>query len=139
MSRRDSNRARAEEKELRDFVKALRSAGVDVRRENLSRGLSYRVKSGDCRLEGQDILFIDRRLPAEQQRLLLTDFSRENSVTFDSEAVETLLSERLKLEIFPLNKDKGNEDKSSSEQGDGQESAPVGEQSEAEASANHSM
>ena len=43
-----------EERELSRLVSILRDRGIEVRREKLSRGYSYRVKSGDCIFSGDN-------------------------------------------------------------------------------------
>ena len=64
---------RAIESKLRDISKKLLENGVSVRRENLTRGPSFRVRSGRCYIapkgddNRKDCLFIDKRLSMQQQ------------------------------------------------------------------------
>lgn len=62
------------ESEIRKLAEILTARSVVVRREQLSRGRSYRVKSGDCVLSGANTVFVDKRLPLEQQVSVLVDF-----------------------------------------------------------------
>lgn len=61
------------ESKLKEISKKLLESGVMVRRENLTRGPSFRVRSGRCLLvqkeheNRRDCLFIDRRLSVQQQ------------------------------------------------------------------------
>lgn len=55
------------ERQLRQLVKLFQSQGFAVRREKLASGPSYKVKSGDCLLGGNRLIFVDRRLSVEQQ------------------------------------------------------------------------
>ncbi len=55
MSRRDD----ALWEELKQLAERL---GVKVREEVLLREVGYRVRSGACRVRGEDVIFIDRHL-----------------------------------------------------------------------------
>lgn len=61
------------ELKIRELIKEFKSLGVVIRRENLTRGPSFKVRSGRCSLTGRQVLFVDRRLPAEHQLTLLRD------------------------------------------------------------------
>ena len=51
-----------------DELKALAERlGVKVRDEVLLREVGYRVRSGTCRVRGQDIVFVDRHLPPTER------------------------------------------------------------------------
>ena len=62
-----------DEQTIRRLQKIFRNHGITVRRENLSRGPSFRVRSGDCVLTGERFVFVDRRMPADQQLGTLLD------------------------------------------------------------------
>lgn len=70
---------------LRILCRLLQSRGVTVRRENLSRGNAFRVKSGNCLLSGKDLIFVDKRLPAAQQLSLLLDMAVELQLPFEEQ------------------------------------------------------
>lgn len=77
-----------EREKLRDFKllsQLAERAGISVRREKLARGHSYRVKSGECVLGGKNLVFVDKRLPIEQQLIILTDFLVDLRVEIDPE------------------------------------------------------
>lgn len=63
-----------EDGQFRSLRGILKRHGVTVRREKLSRGHAFRVKSGDCLLTGARHVFVDRRLPGPQQVQVLVDF-----------------------------------------------------------------
>ena len=75
---------------VKSIVKFLKNRGFDVRREKLSRGDSFRVKSGECSFKDKKLLFIDTRLPAEQQMSILTDYLVASELKFTEEELDTL-------------------------------------------------
>ncbi len=50
---------------------ALDRAGFVVRREKLKAGPGWRVVSGSCRAETQKLIFVDPRLPQDDQIIFL--------------------------------------------------------------------
>jgi len=58
---------------LKSLISTLLSKGIEVRRENLTRGNSFRVKSGLCVLDGGKKIFIDRRMPESEQIRFLSE------------------------------------------------------------------
>jgi len=62
---------------LKLLIESLKKLGWVVRREKLTRGPSYKVKSGFCKLFGAKVVFIDRQLPVSQQQSFLEDFLSE--------------------------------------------------------------
>lgn len=54
--------------------KEFEDQGFTVRREKLARGTAFRVKSGGCLLIDQKVVFVDRRLPLEQQYGVLREY-----------------------------------------------------------------
>lgn len=60
VSRRDEALA----EELKQLAERL---GVRVREEVLLREVGYRVRSGACRVRGQDVIFVDRHLGASER------------------------------------------------------------------------
>jgi hypothetical protein len=67
------------ETKLKEISKKLLENGIMVRRENLTRGPSFRVRSGRCVLANKehenrkDCLFIDKRLSVQQQLELVEE------------------------------------------------------------------
>lgn len=79
-----------EERELSRLMEILRERGIAVRREKLSRGHSYRVKSGDCVFSGENMVFIDKRLPLEQQQSVIVDYLIDQRIAPNNEELEQL-------------------------------------------------
>lgn len=79
-----------EERELSRLIEILRERGIAVRREKLSRGHSYRVKSGDCVFSGENMVFIDKRLPLEQQQSVIVDYLIDQRIAPNNEELEQL-------------------------------------------------
>jgi hypothetical protein len=53
--------------------------GVQVREEVLLREVGYRVRSGACRVRGEDVIFLDRGLtPAERVQVLVDELAARN-------------------------------------------------------------
>lgn len=83
-----SKAERENERQLRQLAQAFERRGISIRREKLSRGTAYRVKSGECIYTGRPHLFVDRRLPSEQQISLLVDFLVDLDLTLEETEVE---------------------------------------------------
>jgi hypothetical protein len=66
--------------QLCDELKTLAGRlGVKVREENLLREAGYHTRSGMCRVKGEDVLFVDRTLPAgDRVEVLLEELSRRD-------------------------------------------------------------
>jgi hypothetical protein len=58
---------------LDELKAAAEKAGLQVREERLLREVGYRVRSGRCRLGGEEILFLERDLPVSAQIDVLID------------------------------------------------------------------
>jgi len=58
---------------LDELKAAAEKVGMHVREERLLREVGYRVRSGRCRLENDQILFLDRTLPIPAQIDVLID------------------------------------------------------------------
>jgi hypothetical protein len=69
MSRRDEALC----EELKELARRL---GVRVREEVLLREVGYHVRSGGCRVRGEDVIFLDRHLPpADRVQILVEQLS----------------------------------------------------------------
>ena len=66
------------ESRIRSIIKELAHEGVIVRREKLTRGPSFKVQSGTCNLSGKRTVFVDKRLPVEQQLQTLEEHKGSN-------------------------------------------------------------
>jgi hypothetical protein len=56
-----------QEARLQDLIVRAKAMNVQVRKEKLLREAGYRVHSGRCRVNGQDVILIDRDLPIGDQ------------------------------------------------------------------------
>ena len=103
-----SNKDKLIESEIKTLVSFLSATGYRVRREQLARGHSYRVKSGDCLLSGATLLFIDKRLQLPHQLSVIVDYLMDLELTLPSELLEeltpatkNLLSKNTSAEVIP--------------------------------------
>lgn len=94
-----SKKEQLEEQELNKLMRILEQRGISVRREKLSRGHSYRVKSGDCVFSGENLVFVDKRLPIEQQQSVIVDYMIERRISPDSEELQDLSTKTRSLLI----------------------------------------
>ena len=78
------------EREIKNLSKIIESKGIRVRREKLSRGNSFKVRSGNCILTGTDHVFLDKRLPADQQMMLLFEVFGQKELTLSAEEASIL-------------------------------------------------
>jgi len=75
-ARRSSYKIEAVLEELKGLATRV---GLEVREERLLREIGYQVRSGSCRVRGQNILFLDRDLPpAGRLEVLLEELSRRD-------------------------------------------------------------
>jgi hypothetical protein len=64
--------SRRDEALCEELKEVARRLGVQVREEILLREVGYHVRSGACRVRGEDVIFVDRNLPiAERVQVLL--------------------------------------------------------------------
>ena len=70
--------------------------GIRVREEILLREVGYRVRSGLCRVRGQDVVFLDRHLSqGERLEVMLTALEgRDLETQYVSPALRRLLERR---------------------------------------------
>jgi hypothetical protein len=67
--------------ELCEELKALAERlGLRVREEILLREVGYHPRSGRCRVRGEEMLFVDRALPAAERVVVLTDELRRRNL-----------------------------------------------------------
>jgi hypothetical protein len=79
--------------ELKELAERL---GVKVREEVLLREVGYRVRSGACRVRGEDVVFVDRHLgPQERIAVLVSALDgRDVEAHYLSPALRRLLERR---------------------------------------------
>jgi hypothetical protein len=89
-TKKSAAKEKEEERQVRALSSALRRQGVEVRRESLTRGHAFNVKSGGCIFSDQPHVFVDRRLPVTQQVSILVDFVLEKQLTLTDEETGNL-------------------------------------------------
>jgi len=62
-----------QESRLQELILSAKELNVQVRTEKLLREAGYRAKSGSCRVNGQEIILIDRATPIGDQIEFLAD------------------------------------------------------------------
>lgn len=92
---------RQDEDQIRSLSKLLQSNGISVRREKLTRGQSFRVKSGGCFLSDQQTLFVDKNLPIPQQLSVLIDYLLDKRVEVPADVLQELSPQFRSLLVAP--------------------------------------
>ncbi len=90
------------ENQLKTLSGVFENRGISIRREKLSRGSAFRVKSGNCLLSGDKVIFIDRRMPIDQQLSVMFDYIVELKIQPTEEELENLptkIKDVLELQI----------------------------------------
>jgi hypothetical protein len=70
---------------LKGLANILNSSGFQVRREKLKQGHGWRAVSGSCRVIQNKLIFLDRRLPQDEQIEFLVDRITENGIQISSD------------------------------------------------------
>jgi hypothetical protein len=55
------------ESRLQELINDAKRMNIEVRTEKLLREVGYRARSGRCRVNGQDVVLIDRDAPLSEQ------------------------------------------------------------------------
>ena len=73
-SKKPHSHARDEKKEaiFRELSQILAESGHTVRREQLKQGHGWKVVSGVCRADQASMIFVDRRMPQDDQIAFLS-------------------------------------------------------------------
>jgi len=87
---------RLDEALCEELKEVARRLGLQVREELLLREVGYRVRSGVCRVRGEDVVFLDRNLPPEERVQVLLDglAGRDVETVYLSPALRRLLERR---------------------------------------------
>ena len=80
----DNAKDKIKENVFKELSGVLQKAGVRVRREKLKSGPGWKAVSGGCRVESQHVLFVDPRMPQDDQILFLR--SRVQQLGLDASA-----------------------------------------------------
>ncbi len=67
-----SGESKEKENRIKELAGIIQEAGYQVRREQLKRGLDWKVMSGACRVGSDKLIFVDRRSPLEEQIAFLS-------------------------------------------------------------------
>jgi len=88
--------SRRDEALCEELKEVARRLGVQVREETLLREVGYRVRSGACRVRGEDVIFLDRSLaPAERVQVLVDELgARDVETVYLTPALRRLLERR---------------------------------------------
>ncbi len=88
--------ARRDEALLEELKTLAGQLGIKVREEVLLREVGYRVRSGLCRVRGEDVIFLDRHTPpGERVEVLLNGLGgRDLEAHYLSPALRRLLERR---------------------------------------------
>ena len=87
---RQTQRSTEIEGVIRKLGKLFERNGVEVRREKLCSGPAFKVKSGNCLFSGKNLIFIDKRLPIDQQLSVLYEHLSESDFQVSEEELEDL-------------------------------------------------
>ena len=83
-----------QENKLRDLINSAKELNVEVRTEKLLRDTGYRAQSGRCRVNGQDIILIDRSVPIQDQvEFLAAELAEFKKLASAPQIVETAPSD----------------------------------------------
>jgi len=87
---------RRDEALCEELKEVARRLGVQVREETLLREVGYRVRSGSCRVRGEDTIFLDRGLPPGDRVQVLLDglAGRDIDTVYLSPTLRRLLERR---------------------------------------------
>ena len=66
---------------IAELENAVESIGIKVRRERLMREVGYHVRSGLCRVEGEEVLFLDHDLSPDDEIELLAVLLSERDLS----------------------------------------------------------
>lgn len=63
---------------MQELIGTARQLNIEVRTEKLLREVGYKPRSGRCRVNGQEVILIDRDAPiSEQIEFLAAELNRE--------------------------------------------------------------
>jgi len=99
--KKKSKKERELESQLKQLKTIIEEKGFSVRREMLSRGPAFRVKSGGCHFSGNNVIFVDKRLPLDQQLTVLTDYMLELGLEVSEEDASGLPDSLIELLKIP--------------------------------------
>ena len=82
-----------QEARLQDLIISAKRMNIEVRTEKLLREAGYRAHSGSCRINGQDVILIDRDAPiADQIEFLGNELAERQKQLETSESTQPNIS-----------------------------------------------
>jgi hypothetical protein len=67
---------------MQELIGTARQLNIEVRTEKLLREVGYKPRSGRCRINGQEVILIDRDAPiSEQIEFLASELNLQNPET----------------------------------------------------------
>ena len=72
---------------IKDLSVLFGENGFKVRREKLQQGLGWKAVSGSCRLNEENLIFLDRRLEQDDQIVFLLTKIKEKNLNIPSDLV----------------------------------------------------
>lgn len=75
---------------FKELAGLLAGAGFDVRRERLRQGHGWKAVSGACRHENRKLLFVDRKLPQDEQIGFLASKAAELGIRVPEERARSI-------------------------------------------------
>lgn len=89
--RNDKNRFNpAKDRVFKTLAKIIEVKGFKVRREELKAGPGWRASSGACRARTDRLIFVERRLPQDEQLNFLLATALELGLVFSAEELAEL-------------------------------------------------
>lgn len=85
MKAKDLAQQKEKEGVLKELANILNSSGFRVRREKLKQGHGWRAVSGTCRVLADKLIFLDRRLPQDEQIEFLVDRISASGIVVSNE------------------------------------------------------
>ncbi len=90
-NRNDKNRfSQVKDKAFKTLAKLVEIKGFKVRREELKAGPGWRASSGACRARTDKLIFVERRLPQDDQLNFLIATAIELGLVFTAEELSEL-------------------------------------------------
>ncbi|HEY6365955.1 MAG TPA: hypothetical protein VI585_14320 [Candidatus Binatia bacterium] len=77
------------ESRLNELIEAAKAVNIEVRTERLLREVGYRARSGRCRLNGKELILVDRDAPiSDQIDFLSTELAQRQRKTLHPNQTE---------------------------------------------------
>ncbi len=74
---------------IKNLISLFEENDFRVRREKLQQGFGWKAVSGACRVNEENLIFLDRRLAQDEQMIFLVDKMKEKKITISEELLDT--------------------------------------------------